>query len=117
MPSFILMALLLLQHFPWLDRDNPAKTRIVEHEGYCMTADQTLSAASPEPVFTFDFLPPGASGKVQIDGKTVQTFKAEQHLRVHADVPKGDHRFNLSLDQPATLTFMVSSDHFKYCRR
>jgi hypothetical protein len=58
----------------------------------------------------------GATGKVLIDGKTVRTFKAETILLVRAQVPQGNHRFNLRLDRPATMTFMVSNDDFKYCR-
>ncbi len=51
-----------------------------------------------------------------IDGKPVKSFKDEQHLRIYGAVSPGDHQFNLILDKPAILTFMVSNDDFKYCQ-
>ena len=104
------------QHFPPLDRDNPPKSRMVTREQYCMTAHKSLSSNSASPLFTYHFSTPGVSGIVSIDGKTVMTFKNQQHLRVYAAVSAGNHQFKLILDKPATLTFMVSNDDFKYCQ-
>jgi hypothetical protein len=104
------------QHFPPLDRDHPPASRIVKRDSYCMTARKSIPLDSATPLFTLDFAPPGASGNVLIDGKTVQSFRNAQHLRVRASVSAGDHRFDLILDKPAALTFMVSSDDFKYCQ-
>lgn len=82
-----------------------------------MTARKSIAENSTEPLFTFDFAAPGASGMVLIDGKTIQTFKYKQHVLVRAQVSAGDHMFNLRLAESASLTFMVSSDDFKYCRK
>ena len=81
-----------------------------------MTARNDIPANSPQPLFTFDFAAPGASGIVLIDGKSIKTFKNETHLLVHAHVLAGDHRFDLHLDKPAANTFMSSKDDFKYCQ-
>jgi hypothetical protein len=104
------------QHFPPLDRDDPPKSRAVLSDQYCMTARKTIPSNSAVPLFTYDFAAPGASGKALIDGNSVATFKDEQHLRVRADVSPGNHQFRLILDKPASLTFMVSNDDFKYCQ-
>jgi hypothetical protein len=104
------------QHFPPLDRDNPPKSRVVLRDQYCMTARKSISSSSAAPLFTYDFAAPGASGKALIDGKTVMSFKDQQHLRVYAGVAPGDHQFRLILEKPASLTFMVSNDDFKYCQ-
>lgn len=65
---------------------------------------------------TYDFAAPGASGTALIDGKTVKIFRNQQHLRIYADVSRGNHQFKLDLDTPAILMFMVSNDDFKYCK-
>jgi hypothetical protein len=104
------------QHFPPLDRDNPPKSRTVQNEGYCMMAGQDISIKSTDPLFSFDFASPGASGVIIIDGNAVQVFKEEQHVRVHAEVSAGKHMFNLKLIKPTALTFMTSNSHFKYCQ-
>ena len=83
---------------------------------FCMTADRDIPANSTQPLFTFNFAPPGASGVARIDGKTVKTFHNEQHLLIRAHVSRGDHRFILNVDRPAENTFMSSSDDFKYCQ-
>jgi len=105
------------QHFPPLDRDNPPKSRTVLRDQYCMTARKDISQNSAVPLFIYDFAAPGASGAALIDGRTVKTFKAQQHLTIYAGVSRGDHQFRLVLDKPASLTFMASNDDFKYCRR
>jgi hypothetical protein len=104
------------QHFPPLDRDNPPKSRTVLRDQYCMTARKSIPSNSAAPLFTYDFAAPGASGTALIDGKTVKTFNDQQHLRIYAPVSPGNHQFRLILDKPATLTFMVSNDDFKYCQ-
>ena len=81
-----------------------------------MTARKDIPLTSSQPLFTFDFAAPGASGVVLIDGKTIETFKGEEHLRIHANVLAGVHQFNLRLDRPADITLMSSHDDFKYCR-
>ena len=100
------------QHFPPLDRDPPPKSRTILGISFCMTAHRDIPA---QPLFTFDFADPGASGVALIDGKTVKTFQNEKHLIIYARVSAGDHRFNLTLDRPAENTFMSSNDDFKYC--
>jgi hypothetical protein len=104
------------QHFPPLDRDNPPKSRTVLRDQYCMTARTSIPSNSAVPLFAYDFAAPGASGQALIDGKAVATFKDEQHLRIHVAVSPGNHQFRLILEKPATLTFMVSNDDFKYCQ-
>jgi hypothetical protein len=81
-----------------------------------MTARNDIPLASSQPLFTFGFAVPGASGVVSIDGKTIKTFKDEQHLLIYAHVLAGDHTFNLRLDKPAANTLMSSHDDFKYCQ-
>jgi len=105
------------QRFPPLDVDNPPKSKTVRGYSFCMTARKDIPLNSAQPLFTFDFAAPGASGVVLIDGKTATTFKDKQHLLVSAQVSRGDHRFILRLDEPATLTLMSSNDDFKYCPR
>jgi hypothetical protein len=107
------------QHFPPLDQDNPPKSRTINPVGgytFCMTAHREIPANSTQPLFTFNFAPPGASGVALIDGKTVHAFHNEQHLLIRARVSAGDHRFVLHVDRPAENTFMSSNDDFKYCR-
>jgi hypothetical protein len=107
------------QHFPPLDQDNPPTSRTISPVGaysFCMTAHRDIPANSTQPLFTFNFTAPGASGVVLIDGKTVKTFQNEQHLLIRAGVHAGDHRFVLHLDKSAENTFMSSNDDFKYCQ-
>jgi hypothetical protein len=107
------------QHFPPLDVDNPPKSRTISAVGgysFCMTAHRDIPSNSTQPLFTFNFTAPGASGVALIDGKTVKTFQNEQHLLIHASVSAGDHRFALHLDRQAENTFMSSNDDFKYCQ-
>jgi hypothetical protein len=82
---------------------------------FCVTARRDIPNNSVQPLFTFNFAPPGASGVARIDGKIVQTFKNEQRLSIRADVFAGDHQFVLHLDKPAENTSMSSNDDFKYC--
>jgi hypothetical protein len=82
---------------------------------FCMTAQRDIPNNSAQPLFTFNFAPPGASGVALIDGKIVKIFKNEQHLSIRADVFAGDHQFALHLDRPAENTSMSSNDDFKYC--
>jgi len=104
------------QHFPPLDVDKPAKSKTLGGYSFCMTARKAIPPNSSQPLFTFDFAAPGASGVVLIDGKTVKAFRDEQHLLIYADVVAGDHRFILRLDKPAANTLMSSNDNFKYCQ-
>ena len=107
------------QHFPPLDIDNPPKSRTISSVGgysFCMTAHRDIAANSTQPLFTFNFAAPGASGVALIDGKTVTTFQNEKHLVIRTRVSKGDHMFVLRVNKPAENTFMVSSDDFKYCQ-
>ena len=117
---FLAGGTLIAQHFPPLNRDNPPKSRTISPVGaysFCMTAHRDIPADSTQPLFTFNFAAPGASGVALIDGKTVKTFQNEQHLLIRALVSAGDHRFILRVNKPAENTFMSSSDDFKYCRR
>jgi hypothetical protein len=82
---------------------------------FCMTAQRDIPNNSAQPLFTFNFAPPGASGVALIDGKIVKTFKNEQHLSIRADVFAGDHQFALHLDGPAENTSMSRNGDFKYC--
>jgi hypothetical protein len=81
-----------------------------------MTAAQDLAANAATPLFSFDFVGPGASGVALLDGTAVQVFKNEQHVRIRGAVSAGNHMFNLKLVKPAALTFMSSNEQFKYCR-
>ena len=82
-----------------------------------MNARKDIAPNSAQPLFTFDFAAPGASGVVLIDGKTIKSFENERHLLIYARVLAGDHRFNLRLNRPAANTLMSSNDDFKYCKR
>jgi len=84
---------------------------------FCMTARRDIPNNSVQPLFTFNFAPPGASGVALIDGRIVEAFRNEQHVSVHADVLAGVHQFVLQLDGPAENTSMSSNDDFKYCRQ
>jgi hypothetical protein len=84
--------------------------------GFCMTALRDIPNNSVQPLFTFNFAPPGASGVALIDGKIIKTFKNEQRLSIRADVFAGDHQFLLHLDRPAENTSMSNNDDFEYCK-
>jgi hypothetical protein len=84
--------------------------------GFCMTAKRDIPSDSVQPLLTFHFARPGASGVALIDGKVVKIFKNEQSLSIRAHVFAGDHQFVLHLDRPAENTFMSSNDDFKYCQ-
>lgn len=82
---------------------------------FCMNAQRDIPNNSAQPLFTFNFAPPGASGVALIDGQIVKTFKNEQHLSIRADVFAGDHQFALHLDRPVENTSTSSNEDFKYC--
>jgi hypothetical protein len=83
---------------------------------FCMTARRDIPKNSLQPLFTFHFAPPGASGVAFIDGKIASTFKNEQRLSIRADVFAGVHQFALHLDSPAENTFMSGNDDVEYCQ-
>lgn len=103
----------------WLVQNDLALARSPSEEAdaysFCMTADRDIPNNSAQPLFTFNFVPPGASGAALIDGKIVQIFRSEQRLAIRANVFAGDHQFVLHLDRPAGNTFMFSNGDFKYC--
>jgi hypothetical protein len=104
----------------WLVQDELALARSPSEEevsaySFCMTARRDIPNNSVQPLLTFYFAPPGASGVARIDGKVVKTFRNEQRLPIRADVLAGDHQFALHLDGPAGNTSMSSNDDFKYC--
>jgi hypothetical protein len=82
---------------------------------FCMTARRDIPNNSVQPLLTFDFAPPGASGVALIDGKIVKIFKNEQCLSIRTDVLAGDHQFVFHLDRPVENTSMSINDDFKYC--
>ncbi|HEX4135623.1 MAG TPA: hypothetical protein VHY84_13495 [Bryobacteraceae bacterium] len=82
---------------------------------FCMTALRDIPNNSLQPLFTFNFTAPGASGVALIDGKIVNTFKNEQRLSIRADVFAGDHQFVLHLDRPVENTSISSNEDFQYC--
>ncbi len=82
---------------------------------FCMTARHNIPGNSAQPLFTFSFAPPGASGVALIDGKIVRRFRNEQQLAIRADVSTGDHQFVLGLDKPAEYTSMPGNDDVGYC--
>jgi hypothetical protein len=83
---------------------------------FCMTAQRDIPNNSAQPLFTFHFAPPGASGVALLDGKTVKRFKNEQRLSIRAHVFAGDHQFVLHLERPVENTFVSSNDDFEYCQ-
>jgi len=104
----------------WLVQSNLALARSpvaapVGEYSFCMIAVRDIPSDSAQPLFTFNFAPPGASGVALIDGKTVQTFGNDEHLSIRADVFAGDHPFALRLDRPAENTSLSTNDDFKYC--
>jgi hypothetical protein len=82
---------------------------------FCMTARRDIPNNSLQPLLSFHFAAPGASGSALIDGKVVKDFKNEQHLSIRAHVLPGNHQLLLRLDRPAENTFMSSNDDFAYC--
>jgi hypothetical protein len=82
---------------------------------FCMTARHDIPNNSVQPLLTFHFASPGASGTALIDGKPVGIFRNEEHLSIRADVSAGDHQFVLHLDKPAENTSMSSNDDLEYC--
>jgi hypothetical protein len=69
-----------------------------------MTARKGISHTSPQPLFTFGFAAPGASGVVFIDKQKIKTFKDEQRVLIYADVSPGNHQFYIQLDKPDIAT-------------
>ncbi|MBZ5579651.1 MAG: hypothetical protein LAP40_24110 [Acidobacteriia bacterium] len=96
--------------------DSPAPPASLGAYSFCMTAKRDIPSSSVQPLFTFDFVRPGASGIATIDGKVVKVFKNEQRLAVRAHVLAGDHQFTLRLDRPAKSAFMPGNADFEYCR-
>ena len=95
---------------------SPSEDAPVGAYSFCMIANRDIPLNSVQPLFAFNFAPPGASGVALIDGKIVKIFKNEQHLSIRADVVAGDHQFALHLDRPAENTSMSSNDDFEYCK-
>lgn len=85
-------------------------------DGFCISARRDIPNNSAQPLFTFNFAPPGASGVALIDGRVVGIFRNEQHLPIRADVFAGNHQFVLHLDRPAGTAFMSTNDDLEYCR-
>jgi hypothetical protein len=83
---------------------------------FCMTANRDIPINSVQPLFTFDFSPPGASGVALIDGEIVKRFTNEQDLSIRADLFAGEHQFGLQLDTPAENTSMSNNANLKYCQ-
>jgi hypothetical protein len=104
------------QHFPPLDVDNPPQSKMVRGFSMCMTAKKDIAISPSQPLFTFHFTNPGATGFVLIDGIPVKIFYNEQDLLIHSHVSAGDHRFRLFLVHAAATTFMSTNDDFKYCQ-
>lgn len=96
--------------------DSPAPPASLGAYSFCMTAKRDIPSNSLQPLFTFHFVQPGASGVAMIDGKVVKLFKNEQRLSVRAHVLAGDHQFALRLDRPAKSAFMPSNADFEYCQ-
>lgn len=92
-----------------------ARSRPEEEYGVCVTAQRDIPGTSAQPLLTFVFAPPGASGDALIDGTIVKKFRNEQRLSIRADVSAGDHRFALHLDGPFENTSISSNDDLKYC--
>lgn len=82
---------------------------------FCMTAHHDIPNNSDQPLFTFNFAPPGASGVALIDGKIARIFRNEQQLAIRADVSAGDHQFVLNLDKPVEYTSTPGSNDVGYC--
>jgi hypothetical protein len=80
-----------------------------------MTAQHDIPNTSVQPLLTFIFAPPGASGVALIDGNIVKKFKNEQRLSIRADVSAGDHQFALHPDGPFEITSISNNDDLKYC--
>jgi hypothetical protein len=96
--------------------DSPAPPASLDAYSFCMTAKRDIPSNSEQPLLTFHFVRPGASGVATIDGRVVKVFKNEERLSVRAQVPAGDHQFALRLDRPAKSAFMPSNADFEYCQ-
>jgi len=83
---------------------------------FCLTAYRDIPNNSAQPLFTFNFAPPGASGVALIDGNIVKRFRNEQVLSISANVSAGDHQFALDLDSPAENTSMSRNDDVENCQ-
>jgi hypothetical protein len=83
---------------------------------FCMTVRRNITRNSAQPLFTFHFASPGASGVALIDGTIVKMFRNEPRLAIRADVSAGDHQFALRLDKPAGNPSMSGNDGFEYCQ-
>lgn len=81
----------------------------------CMTAQRDIPSNSRQPLLSFRFTAPGASGTALIDGKVVTVFRNEQRLSIRAHVSAGDHHFLLRLDRPVEDTFIATNDDFANC--
>ncbi len=92
-----------------------ADSSAVGEYNFCMTAHRDIPDNSLRPLMRFNFAPPGASGVALIDGKIVDTFKNEQRLWIHADVPAGNHWLVLRVDRPADNASISSDRDLKYC--
>ena len=115
--AFVLAAPLgTAQHFPPLDVDNPPNLKMVSGLSMCMTAKKDIANSPAQPLLTFHFTSPGATGVVLIDGIPLKIFHNEQDLVIHSHMPAGDHRFRLFLIHAAATTFISSNDDFKYCQ-
>ncbi len=96
---------------------NSARNLAVGAHNFCMTAKRDIPSNSVQPLLTFNFASPGASGVAVIDGKVAKRFKNEQRLSIRAHVFVGDHQFVLQLDKPAGNTLMSSNGDFESCQQ
>ena len=111
--------------FPVLFRIPPSLEKLMQSDltgsdstgqySFCMTAQRDIPSNSPQPLLSFHFAAPGASGTALIDGRVVRVFKNEQHVSIRAHVLTGEHQFLLHLDRPAKNTLISSNDDFRYC--
>lgn len=83
---------------------------------FCMGTQREIPSNSLQPLLSFDFAAPGASGTALIDGKVVKVFENEQSLSIRAHVLPGNHQFLLHLDRPAESTFMSSNVSLESCQ-
>jgi hypothetical protein len=81
----------------------------------CVTTQRDIPSNSVQPLFSFKFARPGASGAALIDGKVVKMFESEQRLSIRAHVFAGDHQFVLRLDRPAESVLISRNDDFEDC--
>lgn len=111
--------------FPALLRIPPSVQELVQSDltggistgaySFCMTAQRDIPSNSLQPLLSFRFAAPGASGTALIDGKVVTVFKNERRLSIRAHVLPGDHHFLLRLDRPVENTFIATNGDFAYC--